>query len=96
MKEASEKEEGAWYAFHHGYEVQIMDSGDAFHRTGGQFTPLPPLADLARKTRWRLATMSITLQGNPRLVELVASKSPTSIPPPPSPTQELARPSATP
>src|SRR5262245_17223739 len=33
MREASEKEEGAWYAVHHGYEVQIMDSADAFHRT---------------------------------------------------------------
>jgi hypothetical protein len=34
MQEASEKEEGAWYAVHHGYEVQIMDSADPFHRTG--------------------------------------------------------------
>src|SRR5262249_805608 len=27
MKEASEKEEGAWYAVHHGYEVQISGGG---------------------------------------------------------------------
>src|SRR3954467_6593108 len=38
MKEASDKEEGAWYAVHHGFEVQVMDSGDAFHRTGSIYS----------------------------------------------------------
>jgi Domain of Unknown Function (DUF1080) len=69
MKQASEKEEGAWYAVHHGYEVQIMDSADPFHRTGSIYSyasaaafPEKPMDD------WR--TMIITLQGNLVLVEL--------------------------
>src|SRR6478672_143965 len=69
MKEASEKEEGAWYAVHHGYEVQIMDSADAFHRTGSIYS-YASAADLpeAKAGQWR--TMIITLQGNLVLVEL--------------------------
>jgi len=69
MKLASEKEEGAWYAVHHGYEVQIMDSADPFHRTGSIYSYAsasdlpPPPAD-----GWR--TMIITLQGLLVLVEL--------------------------
>jgi len=69
MKEASEKEEGAWYAVHHGYEVQIMDSADAFHRTGSIYSYAsaaePPDAPAGQ---WR--TMIITLQGGLVLVEL--------------------------
>src|SRR5205814_2925718 len=38
MSEASEKEEGAWYAVHHGFEVQIQDDADAFHRTGSIYS----------------------------------------------------------
>jgi hypothetical protein len=69
MKQASEKEEGAWYAVHHGYEVQIMDSADPFHRTGSIYsyasaTDLPP----PPANGWR--TMIITLQGALVLVEL--------------------------
>jgi hypothetical protein len=62
MRDASEKEEGAWYAVHHGYEVQIMDSADPFHRTGSIYSyakaaDLPP----APVDGWR--TMVITLAG---------------------------------
>jgi hypothetical protein len=62
MREASEKEEGAWYAVHHGYEVQIMDSADSFHRTGSIYSyakaaDLPP----APADGWR--TMIIALAG---------------------------------
>jgi hypothetical protein len=62
MREASEKEEGAWYAVHHGYEVQIMDSADPFHRTGSIYS-YAPAADLppAPADGWR--TMIITLKG---------------------------------
>jgi 3-keto-disaccharide hydrolase len=69
MKEASEKEEGAWYAVHHGYEVQIMDSADAFHRTGSiySYASAAELPD-APAGQWR--TMIITLQGGLVLVEL--------------------------
>ena len=69
MKEASEKEEGAWYAVHHGYEVQISDSGDPFHRTGSIYS-YAPAADLPPQpdTGWR--TMIITLDGERVSVEL--------------------------
>jgi len=62
MQNASEKEEGAWYAVHHGYEVQIMGSGAPLHRTGSIYSfaraaDLPP----APQDGWR--TMIITLDG---------------------------------
>jgi len=46
LKESSEKELGAWYPVHHGYEVQICDDSDEFHRTGAIYSlakaaPLP-------------------------------------------------------
>jgi len=69
MKEASEKEEGAWYAVHHGYEVQIMDSADAFHRTGSIYS-FAPAADLPEKPAGDWRTMIITLHGTLVLVEL--------------------------
>lgn len=28
------REEGPWFAVHRGYEIQIMDANDPFHRTG--------------------------------------------------------------
>src|SRR5262249_18714383 len=34
LMESSEQELGAWYPVHHGYEVQICDDSDEFHRTG--------------------------------------------------------------
>ncbi|MGE5138250.1 MAG: DUF1080 domain-containing protein [Rudaea sp.] len=63
MKQSSEKQIGAWYAVHHGFEVQIDDAGDAWHRTGSiyslaQADPLPP----EPASGWR--TMIITLNGN--------------------------------
>jgi hypothetical protein len=70
MKVASEKDEGAWYAVHHGYEVQIMDAGgDGLHRTGAIYSlaaaaELPP----ASADGWR--TMIITLQGKQVLIEV--------------------------
>jgi hypothetical protein len=69
MKEASDKEEGAWYAVHHGYEVQLMDSGDQFHRTGSIYS-FAPAAELppAPANGWR--TMIITLDGTLVTVEL--------------------------
>jgi hypothetical protein len=69
MREASEKEEGAWYAVHHGYEVQIMDSADPFHRTGSIYS-YASAAELPEKPADGWRTMVITLQGNLVLVEL--------------------------
>jgi hypothetical protein len=76
MKDASEKELGAWYAVHHGYEVQICDTGDAVHRTGAVYSlaPVssPPLrgGDTATASRATWRTMVITLDGNVVKVEL--------------------------
>ncbi len=69
MREASEKEEGAWYAVHHGYEVQIMDSADPFHRTGSIYS-YARASDLpaAPADGWR--TMIITLDGTWVIVQL--------------------------
>lgn len=70
MRQASEEEQGAWYAVHHGYEVQIMDSGgDPLHRTGAVYS-LAPAAELppAAPDGWR--TMVITLDGPRVLVEI--------------------------
>jgi hypothetical protein len=69
LKEASEKRVGPWYAVHHGYEVQICDDADAYHRTGAIYS----LAKAApgpkkRPTEWK--TMVITLQGNLVLVDI--------------------------
>jgi hypothetical protein len=68
MKEASEKEEGAWYAVHHGYEVQISGGGDAMHRTGSIYS-FAPAAEAPNKAADEWRTMIITLQGNLVLVE---------------------------
>jgi hypothetical protein len=69
LKESSEKELGAWYPVHHGYEVQICDDSDEFHRTGAVYSlasaaPLPKMGP----TEWR--TMVITLNGNLVLVDI--------------------------
>jgi len=70
MKAASEKEEGAWYAVHHGYEVQIMDAGgDGLHRTGALYSLAPAAtAPPAPADGWR--TMIITLKGSVVVIEL--------------------------
>jgi hypothetical protein len=69
MKQASEKEQGAWHAVHHGYEVQICDTGDAMHRTGAVYSLAPAAeTDKAKPGEWR--TMVITLDGQRVKVEL--------------------------
>ena len=69
LEEASEKHLGAWYPVHHGYEVQIMDATDAFHRTGAIYS-LAKAAPVPEKpqTEWR--TMIITLEGERISVEV--------------------------
>jgi hypothetical protein len=68
MKEASETEQGAWYAVHHGYEVQICDTGDAMHRTGAIYSLAGAAPPDKPAGEWR--TMIITLQGNTVRVEV--------------------------
>ena len=69
LQEASEKHLGGWYPVHHGYEVQIQNDNDAWHRTGAiyslaQAAPVPekPLSE------WR--TMIITLDGERIMVDV--------------------------
>lgn len=69
LKEASERQLGGWYPVHHGYEVQILDGGDSWHRTGAIYS-LAEAAALpeAPASGWR--TMIITLDGERVRVEL--------------------------
>ena len=69
MKQASEAEAGAWYAVHHGYEVQIADAGDELHRTGAvySFTRAAPAPEKPRD-QWR--EMVITLDGEAMRVDV--------------------------
>jgi hypothetical protein len=69
MMAASEKEQGPWYAVHRGYEVQICDQADAFHRTGAIYSLARAAAVPAKRPGdWR--TMVVTLRGNLVLVDL--------------------------
>lgn len=69
FEDASEKDLGAWYAVHHGYEVQICDSGDAYHRTGAVYSLARSGAQPAKTfDAWR--TMIITLDGEKIHVDL--------------------------
>jgi hypothetical protein len=70
FKDASEKEQGPWYAVHHGYEVQICDgAGSKRSRTGAVYS-LAESTTLPDKppTEWK--TMIITLRGNLVLVDI--------------------------
>jgi len=69
MQAASENLTGPWYAVHRGFEVQICDETDEYHRTGAIYSlvqaasvPNPQAAD------WK--TMIITLKGNLVTVEV--------------------------
>ncbi len=54
-----------WHAVHHGYEVQIYDDADEFHRTGSIYSLSKSLAAPAKFGEWH--TMDITLRG-PRVI----------------------------
>ena len=51
-----------WYAVHHGFEVQIMDSGREKSRTGSIYTFAGATAQPAKSGEWN--TLEITLKGN--------------------------------
>lgn len=62
----ADKPKDEWYAVHHGYEVQICDSEDQFHRTGAIYS-LSPAPVLASKVgEWN--TLVIKLEGDKVLV----------------------------
>jgi len=51
-----------WYAVHHGYEVQIMDSGPELRRTGSIYTFAKAEAQPAKQGEWNI--LEVTLQGD--------------------------------
>jgi hypothetical protein len=61
MQESGEREEGPWYAVHHGYEVQIADTGDPSHGTGAIYSLAERSGAEKKAAEWR--TMVITLAG---------------------------------
>ena len=69
MQEASEKALGPWYAVHHGFEVQIADAGDEWHRTGAIYS-LAKASELPPRPADGWRTMIITLHGERVLVDV--------------------------
>ena len=61
MKNASEQEQGPWYAVHHGYEVQICDQTDPAHRTGSIYSLTTAKEFPKSDDGWN--TMVVTLEG---------------------------------
>jgi hypothetical protein len=57
----ADKPNDAWYAVHHGYEVQISDAGDEFHRTGAIYSLSKASASPSHVGEWN--TMEIVLDG---------------------------------
>ena len=76
MKASSEREEGPWYAVHHGYEVQIADGADPFHRTGAIYS-LAASAASVPKTPGQWRTMIITLDGERVTVDVDGERATT-------------------
>lgn len=68
MKLSADRAEGPWYAVHHGYEVQIMDSAGPLHRTGAIYSLAESTAGEPRPGTWR--TLLITLDGERISVDL--------------------------
>ena len=50
-----------WFAVHNGYEVQIQDTGDDFHRTGSIYSLAPAAAFPSSDDGWN--TLEILLEG---------------------------------
>ena len=69
VKASADREEGPWFAVHRGYEVQIADAPDPFHRTGAIYS-LAPSSGVSTKAPGEWKTMVITLAGNRVLVDL--------------------------
>ncbi len=68
MQASAEREEGPWFAVHHGYEVQIADGTDPFHRTGAIYSLAPSSGVSKKGSEWK--TMIITLAGDRISVDL--------------------------
>ena len=69
MMASVEREEGPRYAVLRGYEVQIMDANDPFHRTGAIYS-FAASSEISKKPPGEWKTMIITLAGNRIYVDL--------------------------
>ena len=58
----AEKPGDPWYAVHHGFEVQIADTGRADRRTGSIYTFAKANSQPSKPLEWN--TLEITLNGN--------------------------------
>src|SRR5262245_44742809 len=59
---------GPWYAVHRGYEVQICDGGEEYHRTGAVYSLSKAAAPEKKPTEWK--AMVTTLKGKLVLVDV--------------------------
>jgi hypothetical protein len=65
-----------WFAVHHGYEVQIFEPGDDFHRTGGIYSLSKSPPDVQRPPgEWN--EMDIAMRGE--LVEVTLNGTPVTV-----------------
>jgi Domain of Unknown Function (DUF1080) len=65
----ADKPKDPWYAVHHGYEVQISDNDDEYHRTGAIYS-LSKSTAKASKPPGEWNTMEITLRGEEVVISL--------------------------
>jgi hypothetical protein len=72
MQASSERDDGPWYAVHHGYEIQIAAGGDPAHGTASVYSLADSSAKGADKPDWH--TMIITLDGARISVEFDGQK----------------------
>jgi hypothetical protein len=68
MQASANRDAGPWYAVHHGYEVQIADTGDPSHGTGAIYSLASRSGALKKAGEWR--TMIVTLAGEKIFVDL--------------------------
>jgi hypothetical protein len=61
-----------WYAVHHGYEVQICDSADEYHRTGSVYSLAKAPSQPGKVGEWN--TLEITLKGDRVLTSVNGEK----------------------
>ncbi len=61
-----------WYAVHRGYEIQIQDEGDEFHRTGAIYSLSSASGFPSSPDGWN--TMEITLDGQTTQVSVNGTK----------------------
>jgi hypothetical protein len=69
VQASAERDEGPWFAVHHGYEVQIAGGGDSLHGTGAIYS-LATASGAAKQKSGEWRTMIITLAGDKISVEL--------------------------